>query len=267
MRSNMVEEVAAIMREAAAVAIMPRFRKLAANEIEEKTPGEVVTAADREAEQLISPRLAKLLAGSRAVGEEAVAANPTLMNRLDEGQVWLVDPLDGTANFVAGLPTFSVMVALLENGQPLASWLLDPVGGRLCLAVRSEGAFIDGVRAQAPKVALPAADCRGSVLTRFLPDDLKRQVAARSRAVAEVRPGAKCAGVDYPSIIDGTQDFLMFWRLLPWDHAAGALLVREAGGHVAHLDGSEYEPFDRRPGLLVGSNRDVWENVKTALSA
>ncbi|WP_245571784.1 inositol monophosphatase family protein [Microvirga subterranea] len=254
------------MREAATMAILPRFQKLAANEVEEKTPGEVVTAADRDAEQLINPRLAKLLAGSRAVGEEAAAANPALMDRLDEGRVWLVDPLDGTSNFVAGLPTFSVMVALLENGQTLASWLLEPVSGRLCIAVRGEGAFIDGVRTWAPTMSLSAPDCRGSVLTRFLPDDLKQQVAARSHMVAEVRPGAKCAGVDYPSIIEGTQDFLMFWRLLPWDHAAGALLVREAGGHVAHLDASEYKPSDRRPGLLVGSNRDVWENVKAALS-
>jgi fructose-1,6-bisphosphatase/inositol monophosphatase family enzyme len=261
----MIEEVAETMREAAAAAILPRFRKLLASEVEEKTPGELVTAADREAENLISPRLAKLLAGSRVVGEEAAATDPALMDRLDEGRVWLVDPLDGTSNFVAGLPTFSVMVALLENGQTVASWLLDPVGDRLCVAIRSEGAFLDGVRMWTPKAAASAAECRGSILTRFLPDDVKQQVAARSHAVAEVRPGAKCAGVDYPSIVEATQNFLMFWRLLPWDHAPGALLVSEAGGHVAHLDGSEYAPLDRRPGLLVCQNRDVWEAVQAAL--
>lgn len=267
MRSKMTEEVADIMREAAAASILPRFRKLLASEVEEKTPGEVVTAADREAEQVISPRLAKLLPGSRVVGEEASATDPALMDRLDAGRIWLVDPLDGTSNFVAGLPTFAVMVALLENGLTVASWLLDPVGNRLSVAVRGEGAFLDGVRMWTSKTAPSAAECRGSILTRFLPDDLKRQVAARSHAVAEVRPGAKCAGVDYPSIVGGDQNFLMFWRLLPWDHAPGALLVSEAGGHVAHLDGSAYEPLDRRPGLLVCQNKDVWDAVRAALLA
>jgi fructose-1,6-bisphosphatase/inositol monophosphatase family enzyme len=261
----MMDEVATIMRQAAAEAILPRYRKLLAGDVEEKTPGEVVTVADREAEQIISPRLAALLPGSRVVGEEAVAANPSLMDGLDESKVWLVDPLDGTANFVAGSPAFSVMVALLQDGQTVASWLLDPVSGQLSVASRGEGAFIDGVRVRASTEALSASECRGSVLTRFLPDELKQQVVAGSAGLAEVLPGAKCAGVDYPLIIRGTQNFLMFWRLLPWDHAPGALLVTEAGGHVARLDGSEYRPSDQRPGLLVGQNREVWHTVRSTL--
>ncbi|WP_245571854.1 inositol monophosphatase family protein [Microvirga subterranea] len=210
-----MDEVATILRQAAAEAILPRYRKLLAGDVEEKTPGEVVTVADREAEQIISPRLAALLPGSR-VGEEAVASNPSLMDGLDEGQVWLVDPLDGTANFVAGSSAFSVMVALLQDGRTVASWLLDPVSGQLSVASRGNGAFIDGLRVRASAASLTASECRGSVLTRFLPEELKEQVAVGSPALAEVLPGAKCAGVDYPSIIRGSQNFLMFWRLLPW---------------------------------------------------
>jgi fructose-1,6-bisphosphatase/inositol monophosphatase family enzyme len=265
MRSNVMDEVATILRHAAAEAILPRYRKLLVGDVEEKTPGEVVTVADREAEQIISPRLAALLPGSRVVGEEAVATDPSLVEGLDEGQVWLVDPLDGTANFVAGSSAFSVMVALLQDGQTIASWLLDPVSGQLSVASRGDGAFIDGVRVRASATPLSAEECRGSVLTRFLPDEMKEQVAAGSPGLAEVLPGAKCAGVDYPSIIKGTQNFLMFWRLLPWDHAPGAFLVEEAGGHVARLDGSEYRPSDQRPGLLVGQNREVWDVVRAAL--
>lgn len=265
MRSDVMDEVATILRQAAAEAILPRYRKLLAGDIEEKTPGEVVTVADREAEQIVSPQLAALLPGSRVVGEEAVATNPALMDGLDEGYVWLVDPLDGTANFVAGSSAFAVMVALLQDGRAIASWLLDPVSGQLSVASRGDGAFIDGIRVRASTVSLPASECRGSVLTRFLPEELKEKVKVSSASLAEVLPGAKCAGVDYPSIIQGTQNFLMFWRLLPWDHAPGALLVEEAGGHVARLDGSEYQPSDQRPGLLVGQNRDVWDAIKGTL--
>jgi len=260
-----MDEVATILRQAAAEAILPRYRKLLAGDVEEKMPGEVVTVADREAEQIISPRLAALLPGSHVVGEEAVAANPSLMDGLDEGQVWLVDPLDGTANFVAGSSAFSVMVALLQDGRTVASWLLDPVSGQLSVASRGDGAFIDGVRVRASSVVLSAQECRGSVLTRFLPEELKAQVAAESASLAEVLPGAKCAGVDYPSIIQGKQNFLMFWRLLPWDHAPGAFLVEEAGGQVARLDGSEYQASDQRPGLLISQNREVWDVVRSTL--
>jgi fructose-1,6-bisphosphatase/inositol monophosphatase family enzyme len=265
MHPDMMDKVAAIMREAAAEAILPRFQKLVAGDVEEKTPGEVVTVADREAERIISPQLTALLSGSRVVGEEAVAADASLMNRLDEGQVWLVDPLDGTSNFIDGSSVFSVMVALLEEGQTIASWLLDPVSGQMSMACRGEGAFIDEVRVRTSSASLAVSECRGSVLTRFLPDDLKEQVRAGSANLGAVLPGAKCAGFDYPSIIKGTQHYLMFWRLLPWDHAPGAFLVAEAGGHVARLDGTCYSPADQRPGLLITQNREMWDIVKAAL--
>ena len=83
MRSAMMGDVADIMRAAAAEAILPRFRKLLDGEIEEKTPGEVVTIADREAERIIAPHLAALLPGSRVVGEEAAADNPDILARLE----------------------------------------------------------------------------------------------------------------------------------------------------------------------------------------
>jgi fructose-1,6-bisphosphatase/inositol monophosphatase family enzyme len=154
MRSDVMDEVATVMRQAAAEAILPRYQTLLAGDVEEKTPGEVVTVADREAEQLISPRLAALQPGSRVVGEEAVAANPSLLDGLDDGHVWLVDPLDGTANFVAGSSSFSVMVALLKDGQTIASWLLDPVSGQLSVASRGDGAFIDGMRVRTSTASL-----------------------------------------------------------------------------------------------------------------
>lgn len=265
MDANIMERVGSILREAAAVVIMSRFQTLLAGDVEEKSPGELVTVADRDVERIIGPQLEGLVPGSRVIGEEAVAANPSLLAGLDTGDVWLLDPLDGTANFVAGLPTFSVMVALLRQGTAVASWMLEPISGRLCEASLGSGAFVDGVRVHASASALAPSQCRGSVLTRFLPDDLKRVVVTNSAKMMQVLPGAKCAGIDYPSLVTGQQNFLMFWRLLPWDHAPGTLFVAEAGGHVARLDGSEYRPGDPSPGLLVAQNRDVWEIVTRTL--
>jgi len=265
MHSALIETVSTILQAAAAEAILPRFQKLRGGEIEEKTPGEAVTVADREAERIIAPQLTALLPGSRVVGEEACAANPSLMEGLDEGDVWLVDPLDGTSNFIAGTADFAVMIALLRQGRTLASWMLRPVDGHLAVASLGEGAFIDNVRIRTSTESPAPEACRGAVLTRFLPDSLKEQVQAKASRFAGIMPGTKCAAVDYPRVATGAQHFVMFWRLLPWDHAPGALFLQEAGGHVARRDGSPYRPADQRPGLLAATNREVWATVQGTL--
>ena len=265
MRSGLIDDVSAVLRHAASEAILPHFRKLQAGQVEEKSPGEVVTIADREAEQIIAPRLVSLLPGSRVVGEEAAAETPAIMDDLDTGEVWLVDPLDGTANFVAGSPEFSVMVALLRSGETVAAWLLDPVSDGLAVASLGAGAFIDGVRVQATTSVPSLGSCRGAVLTRFLPAPLKGAVAANGPRFSAILPGARCSGVDYPAVATGQQNFVLFWRLLPWDHAPGSLLVSEAGGWVARLDGTPYRPADQQPGLLAAQNRVVWETVRKDL--
>lgn len=125
-----IEQVSDLLREVAAEAVMPRFRRLAEAEVRLKSPGEEVTIADEEAERLLTAGLSALLPGSRVIGEEAVSARPELMQGLGEGTVFVVDPVDGTANFIKGSPCFSMMVALLREGEAIASWMLSPATGR-----------------------------------------------------------------------------------------------------------------------------------------
>lgn len=265
MRSDFEDAVAAIMREAAAEAIMPLFRALEAGDVEQKAPGEVVTRADRDAEAMMTPRLQALIPGSRVIGEEAASEDPGLLRGVDGGDVWLLDPLDGTANFAAGRPDFAVMVGLLREGVAMASWILAPTDGVLAVARRGEGAYVDGRRVRASEAAPTLDRCRGAVLTRFLPAPLADCVRENGRRFGAILPGAGCAGVDYPKVATGAMDFVLFWRLLPWDHVPGTLFLEEAGGHVARLDGSPYRAADQSPGLLAASNRDVWTMVRDAL--
>lgn len=112
------EAVAAAIFEAAQTEILPRFRSLQAHEIKEKSPGDLVTVADLEAEQTLNRALSELLAGSVLVGEEAVAENPKFLQALrTEPVCWLVDPIDGTINFAHGVPLFDTMVALVIAGE------------------------------------------------------------------------------------------------------------------------------------------------------
>ncbi|MDR6290087.1 MULTISPECIES: inositol monophosphatase family protein [Inquilinus] len=263
----LIDRVAELLRHAAREAILPRFRALAEGEAEEKSPGEIVTIADREAEAILTHGLSALRPGVLVLGEEAAAADPGLLPAFHAGDAptWLVDPLDGTANFAAGNEPFAVMVALVEGRETVAAWMLDPVADRLAVAVRGGGAFLDGARIRTPQDPAEAGTLRGAVLTRFLPPPLKAQIEARSGRLAAILPGWRCSGRDYPDIATGEQDFVLFWRGLPWDHAPGALFLEEAGGRTARLDGAPYRPRGDLPGLLVARSPAVWATVAETL--
>ncbi len=261
-----MDAVSQLLREAANATVLPVFghREAAA---EEKAPGEWVTVADRAAESFLAPRLTALLPGSVVVGEEMASADPGILGHLvSDGDVWLLDPLDGTANFAAGTGPFAMMIALVRHGETVASWMLDPLSGRLACAQHGAGAWLDGRRIMTSAGTAPTAALKGAVLRRFLPEALAGHVASAGPRFAELSPGTGCAGADYPAIVNGIQDFTLYWRTLPWDHAAGVLFVCEAGGAAQRLDGSAYRPARHaRPGLLVARNIATWHQALAAL--
>jgi len=265
-RQELIEQVCDLLREVAAEVVMPRFRKLAESEVRVKSPGEEVTIADEEAERLLTLRLPALLPGSRVIGEEAVSAQPELLQELGEGTVFVVDPVDGTANFVKGSPCFSMMVALLREGEPIASWMLSPATGTLHVAERGGGAWVDGKRV---RVGQPPqwTGLRGGVLTRFLPVEITERVKANGRDLAAILPGMFCAGEEYPAIVRGEQHFVMFWRGLPWDHAPGTLFLEEAGGRAARFDGRPYRPAEPGFGILAAQTPQLWDELQRRLLA
>src|SRR5438128_8098901 len=121
------ERVAALMRETAAAELLPRFRKLAKEDVRLKRPGDFVTVADVAAEQRLASGLAAILPGVPVVGEEAAETDPGLLEligRRDEA-CWIVDPLDGTANFAAGKDRFAIIVSLVRDGKTIGGWILD----------------------------------------------------------------------------------------------------------------------------------------------
>jgi fructose-1,6-bisphosphatase/inositol monophosphatase family enzyme len=262
--AGLTNKVRQAMEDAAASALLPRFRKLAAHEIEEKEAGEVVTVADRECEALLGEALARLLPGASIVGEEAVHADPGLAERLGDDLCWVIDPLDGTAYFAAGTQPFGVMVALASEGTAVGGWILDPLSGRFCWAAAGQGSWIDGRRVAAPR------DGAGS--TVGLSPLLKRR-AGRFEAVTQALRQSfalsdipRCAAAHYPAMLLGGPALTLYERTLPWDHAAGALLIEEAEGRVARLDGTPYRLDDERVGLLAANSPSLWEQAAALLT-
>jgi fructose-1,6-bisphosphatase/inositol monophosphatase family enzyme len=258
------DAVADLLRAVGAEVVLPAFRHLGQGEVFEKAPGEVVTVADRRAEELLTAGLLDLLPGSVVVGEEAVAADAVILDRLKgAAPVWLVDPIDGTANYAAGREPFAMMIALVRPGRTEAAWIYEPVGDTMAYGSAGGGAYVDGVRVAAPE---PGPVLRGAVPGKYFPQALRDKIRMRaSTPGVEIVASEHCAGREYRDLLVGRRDFVMFWRTLPWDHVPGTLLVREVGGVVRRLDGSPYEVGEDGHGLLVAVSEDAWQAVHAAL--
>ena len=251
---------ARLLAEVAAEEVMPYFEKLGRDDVREKKPGDLVTIADVATERRLTPLLIDLLPGSVVVGEEAVAADPSVLDALaGTAPVWLLDPIDGTANFASGTPIFAVMVALVCEGRTVMSWIHDPVSRRTAAATIGEGAWRDGRR-------LRVAAATGGPPRRLGNRRLARRLGERADLVDEVFE-YRCAGYEYFLLASGAAQVALYNRLHPWDHAPGHLLHREAGGFSARLDGSPYTPRDTTPGLLLAPDAESWNALREALIA
>lgn len=262
MPSLPMDAVADSLRELSAEIVLPRFRNLQSVDVQEKSPGDLVTVADLEMEAALSRHLLALIPGSTVVGEEACAANPGLLNSVAAGWVWVVDPVDGTINFAQGREHFATMVALLHGGEAVAAWIFQPVTDRLFAAEKGAGALVDGDPTEmAPQHGGPL---QGMVSTRYVPVPFRDTVARVDRDLATLEEG-RASGIDYPALVSGDFDFLFYWRIFPWDHVPGSLIVTEAGGHVARLDGTPYRASDLQPGLLVAASEATWTAARKLL--
>ena len=256
--TDLMQRVATIITEVSATVIEPRMFDLEDGEVHVKLPGELVTVADVEAERLLTKRLSGIFQHTPVVGEEACDANPSLLDALGGERAWLVDPLDGTSNFVAGSADWAVMVALVQHGMTASSWIWQPSQRRMYMAERGAGAMCDDRPLHLDATAAEASGLTGRVHTRFL-DDLMNDTISRNRKhFGEVLEGRGSAGIEYPSLAEQEQDFIVWWRTLPWDHAPGVLLAEEAGATVRRLDGSHYEPSQTTTGLLAAADDETW---------
>jgi myo-inositol-1(or 4)-monophosphatase len=201
-----------------------------------KGPRNFVTAADRRAEEIVREELARARPAYGFLGEEGGAREGT-----DKSHRWIVDPLDGTTNFLHGIPHFAVSIALERDGAIVAGLVYNPANEELFIGERGKGAFLNDRRirvAAREKFAEAVVACG---LPHFGRGDLalaRNEIAAAQQQFAGLRRyGA--AALDLAWIAAGRLDAYWERNLSPWDLAAGMLLVREAGGFVSDLDGGD----------------------------
>lgn len=258
------DRVSDLLRETAEQIILPRFKRLEEGDTQEKGPGDLVTIADLESEKYLTPALARLIPGSHVVGEEAAAASPHILElfRSDE-PVWVIDPVDGTANFAEGSELFAVIVALVQHGKVRAGWIYDPVRDRMAVAEAGEGAYLDDRRMHVAKPQ-KLAEMIGVLSLKFVPKDERSEVRARAQNLRRFF-SLGCAGQEYLQLAEGRTHFSVYRRIMPWDHAAGWLIHREAGGAGAFADGTPYDANIHAGPLLMAPDPDSWDALRDLL--
>lgn len=260
------EKVAALIADIAETEIAPRYGKLKSHEIREKSgPTDLVTEVDEATERALRAALMDIRPDAAFVGEESAAADPRVAEALRTGgAAWIVDPLDGTRNFVNGVDEFGTIVAFIENGRTEAGWIYSVPEKKIAIGVRGEGASWGGGKIVVKK---PAGERLVALRSfGFLPPARADYMRALLKENFDSRPGY-CSAYAYIALSRGLVDVKISSRIHPWDHAAGALLVEEAGGRVAWLDdGAAYAPQPTADRLLLGTapGRD-WDRVAEVL--
>lgn len=259
--------LATILRDAARAEALPRFRRLDASMVHTKTEAiDLVTEADVATEEVIKARLATFMPDALFVGEESVAADPALLTRLASADLTVVvDPIDGTANYAAGLPLFATMAAVVSKGETIAGIIYDPMGDDWVMAEKGGGAWLRRPNGEAVRLnvaaPLPLAEMVGCTSVSFIPEAVRPTVLA-NLAKVRVFSNFRCAGHEYRTLVSGHAQFGCWNKLMPWDHLAGVLLSQEAGAYAARLDGGPYLPSHVDGGLLVAINKDAWAELR-----
>ncbi len=210
---------------------------------EEKAKNDLVSRADRESEAAIVERILGAFPDHSILAEEG-GHQPGAR----DGFEWIIDPLDGTANFLHGLPVFCVSIACVERGHPIAAVVLDPLRDDLFTATRGGGAR----RGATPLVLRDRSGLDGAFVATGFPfrahGALDTYLAVFRDIFLEARGIRRCgaAALDLAYTAAGVFDGFFEFRLAPWDVAAGSLLIEEAGGVITDLDGGD--------GFIAGGN-------------
>ncbi len=259
------EKIGALMKEVAEEEILSSFRNLKEHEVILKSEGDFVTKADLAAENLLTTKLKDLYPGSLITGEEGIAASPSKLDELLKAPLgFLIDPIDGTNNFIKGDERFAVMIVALQCGETVASWIYLPVSGKMAMTEKGSGAYLDDNKTILMDAPQEITDIIGAAHLNRMPAELRDAARKNIKKFKENAP-AFCAGYDYIRLLESKIHFSAYSSTLLWDHLPGTLLFQEAGGYVRQFDGKIYSSLNDGEGLLSASDEATWHKIKDTI--
>lgn len=265
-RDNDLIDILNLVRTAGHREILPRFRRFDAPDVvEKKSSIDLVTDADLKTEAYLTAELLKRWPQALVVGEEASETNPALVSALADAELaFVIDPVDGTFNFQAGLPVFATNLAVVRRGETIAALIHDSVLGDTLIATKAAGARwlkADGKQAAIRVAAATELSMMvGTISINDIDQEDRRRIAG-NLAQTKMAFAYNCSAYEYWLVATGKVHFIGHHKLMPWDHLAGVLLHEEAGGVTRKFDASPYLPGQTTGGILSAPDADSWEMI------
>ena len=242
--------------------IMPRYLKVAH---EHKTDGSILTEADIAAQTALITSL-RTICDCPVLGEEMTQEQQEDIWATASDCLWCIDPIDGTSNFVKGLPYFAVSVALMRHGRPVLGAVYNPVADEMFWAEQGQGAYLDDER-------LPIKETVPELRHAMAGIDFKRLDRGLARQLAEAPPFSSqrnfgASALDWCYVAAGRLDLYLHGGQKLWDYAAGALILAEAGGRICTLSQDDFwsdDPWQRS--VIAAWNPDLFAAWKAWIKA
>jgi myo-inositol-1(or 4)-monophosphatase len=251
---NKYVEVATEAAQEAAQYIRSEYGRLQRKDIREKSKNDYVTFVDHESEKRIIEILRQHFPAHQIIGEESG------FSEQQSDYAWVIDPLDGTKNFIARIPVFAVSIGLVYQGVPVAGCIIDVMLDDLYTAARGLGAFRNGL----PIRVADKTDLQDTFFATGFPHRDKQQIPYFTKALEallKMSSGARrggAAAIDMCGVAQGTYDYYFEKGIQAWDIAAGMVIVEEAGGRVSSFNNAEKPLFERS---VIASNKIIHQQL------
>ena len=267
-RKKIINYISDLLVEVNELIILKYYKNLSSKHINTKSSDDdYVSIADKESEIYIVKNLIGFLNINQYIGEETSYSNKDDYKSLEKNALyWVIDPIDGTKNYINGKHEFCSMISLVFNSIPIASFVYYPLKNLLVYAFKGFGAYsleiktkkITQLRIQQNSFA----NIVGSGGTKGIQEPLRQKVLQNLRKYTN-RLFIGSAGIEAIMLAYNETQFVFHGRVTPWDHSPLDLIIKESGGCVYMLnDKAEFNIFSRGP-ILAASNDQIWENIRS----
>ena len=266
-RNEILEYITSILIDVNHKIILHYFNNLTANDIDTKTSTEdFVSVADKKSEDFITEKLFNFLDVTKIIGEESAFINKeNYFNLLNEPFLWVIDPIDGTKNYINGNENFCSMISLVKNSIPIASFIYKPLEKEVIYAFKGHGAYKLNVETKlSSKLKIKknkSSEIIGSGGTKGIPDVFRESILFNMRNYTK-RLFIGSAGIETVMLATNKIQFIFHGRVTPWDHSPFDLIIKEAGGCVYMARFKEEFNIRSSGPILAAANNNIWTNIR-----
>ena len=246
--------------------ILYYYKNLKCEHINTKSSNDdFVSIADKKSEEIISEHLRGFLDVNDILGEETAFLNEQYDKYLDKSLLWVIDPIDGTKNYINGKKNFCSMISLVSYMVPIASFIYDPLKNIFVYAFKNFGAYLVEANTNIsskllinPHKSLNLIGCGG---TKGIPEDYRQSILNNLKTNTE-RLFIGSVGIETIMLAKNEIKFIFHGRVTPWDHSPMDLITKEAGGSVYMATNKEEFNIKSKGSILAASNAQIWNNIR-----